>query len=130
MGAIVIASGGGGIPVYYDENNMLQPVEGVIDKDYASALLASNISADEFYILTDVPYVYLDFNTPKQKAIEFLDYKDAKNALDQGQFGEGNMAPKITACLYFIKHGGSKSIITEAKKLEDKKYGTKITREY
>ncbi len=129
-GAIVIASGGGGIPVYYDENNMLQPVEGVIDKDYASALLASNISADEFYILTDVPYVYLDFNTPKQKAIEFLDYKDAKNALDQGQFGEGNMAPKITACLYFIKHGGSKSIITEAKKLEDKKYGTKITREY
>lgn len=130
QGAIVIASGGGGIPVYYDDSGMLRPVEGVIDKDYASALLASRIGADEFYILTDVPYVFLNFNTPEQKIAEFLDYKDAAAALEAGQFGEGNMAPKITACLYFLKHGGKKSVITEATKLDNKKYGTKITMKY
>ena len=129
-GVIVIASGGGGIPVYVDENEMIRPVDAVIDKDAASALLASRIKADEFYILTDVPYVYVNFNKPEQKVIEFLDAKDTKKYLDEGQFGEGSMAPKIRAALSFVENGGAKSIITEATKLPDKTYGTKITQHY
>ncbi|PCJ85474.1 MAG: carbamate kinase [Flavobacteriales bacterium] len=130
QGSVVIASGGGGIPVYRDENNMLRPVEAVIDKDYASALLASRIGADEFYILTDVPYVCINYCQPDEKTVEFLNYADADKHLKNGQFGEGNMAPKIRAALYFIKNGGNKSVITEATKLEDRTYGTKITMEY
>ncbi|MFP4060408.1 MAG: carbamate kinase [Bacteroidota bacterium] len=129
-GSIVIAAGGGGIPVYIDENNDVRPSEAVIDKDLASSLLASQIKADEFYILTDVPFVYLNFNTPQQEIVEFLNYKDTVKYMEHGMFGEGNMLPKIRACLNFIENGGSKSVITEAFKLEDKNYGTKITMEY
>ncbi|MBN4065697.1 carbamate kinase [Candidatus Amoebophilus asiaticus] len=129
-GAIVIAAGGGGIPVYIDKSNMLRPVEAVIDKDFASSLLASRIQADELYILTDVPYVFIDYNTPEERMVEFLNKKDAYKYLKEGKFGEGDMAPKIKAALYFIENGGSKSVITEATKLEDKSYGTKITLEY
>jgi len=129
-GAIVIASGGGGIPVYRDGKGMLRPVEAVIDKDFASALLASRLQADELYILTDVPNVFLNFGKPDQKAVEFLNYCDTEKYLKEGQFGEGNMLPKIKAALEFIKMGGSKSVITEATKLEDRSYGTKITLEY
>ncbi len=129
-GAIVIASGGGGIPVYIDENKKVKPTEAVIDKDKASALLASKINADEFYILTDVPYVYINFNEPDQKKLDFLNREDALKYMAEGKFGEGNMAPKIRACLNFIEKGGKKSIITEATKLTDKSYGTKITLEY
>jgi len=75
-GNIVIAAGGGGVPVYIDENKDIRPSEAVIDKDMASSLLASNIGADEFYILTDVPFVYINYKKPGEKAIEFLNYKD------------------------------------------------------
>jgi len=129
-GNIVIAAGGGGVPVYIDENKDIRPSEAVIDKDMASSLLASNIGADEFYILTDVPFVYINYKKPGEKAIEFLNYKDTVKYLEEGQFSKGSMAPKIQACLNFIKSGGSKSVITEAFKLEDKNYGTKITMEY
>ncbi len=130
QGTIVVASGGGGVPVYRDNEGRIRPSESVIDKDLASSLLAARIHADEFYILTDVPYVYIHFNTPRQEHKEFLDYADARGYLDSGMFGEGSMAPKIRACLQFIEKGGDKSVITEAFKLEDKKYGTKITMEY
>ena len=129
-GNIVIASGGGGVPVYIDKNKDIKPAEAVIDKDMASSLLASDIGADEFYILTDVPYVYKNYKKPDQEVKEFLDYKDTLQLLDEGQFTKGSMAPKVLACLNFIKNGGSKSVITEAFKLADKKYGTKITMEY
>lgn len=129
-GNIVIAAGGGGVPVYIDEKNNVRPAEAVIDKDMASALLASRINADEFYILTDVPYIYINYRKPDQEIKEFLNYADALRYLDEGQFTKGSMAPKIQACLDFIKNGGKKSIITEAFKLEDKKYGSKITMEY
>lgn len=129
-GNIVIAVGGGGIPVYYDENNDLRTLDAVIDKDLASALLASKIKANEFYILTDVSFIYKDFGLPTQEKLEFLNYADTLKYLDTGTFAEGTMAPKIRACLYFIKNGGEKSVITEAKKLEDKSYGSKITMEY
>jgi carbamate kinase len=130
QGTIVVAAGGGGIPVYRDETGRVRPSESVVDKDLASALLAARIGADEFYILTDVPYVYIHYNTPRQEVKEFLDYADTKAYLDAGMFGEGDMAPKIRACLQFIEQGGDKSVITEAFKLEDRRYGTKITMEY
>lgn len=130
QGTIVIASGGGGIPVYIDEVGNVRPAEAVIDKDLASSLLASRIGADEFYILTDVPYIYLNYKQPNQQILEFLDRKDALKYLEMGVFGEGSMAPKIRAAVQFIENGGKMSVITEATKLEDKKYGSKITLEY
>ena len=130
LGTIVIATGGGGIPVYIDDNMDVRPAEAVIDKDLASSLMAARIGADEFYILSDVPYVYLDYKKETQRLVEFLDHKTTIKYLREGQFGEGNMRPKIIACIRFIEQGGTKSVITEATKLEDKKYGTKITMEY
>jgi len=130
QGTIVIAVGGGGIPVYYDEKGDLRPAEAVIDKDLASSVLARQIKADRFYILTDVPFVYANFGKPDQKVLEFLDINDTKNYLEAGTFGEGSMAPKINAALQFVEGGGEMSVITESKKLEDKSFGTKITKEY
>lgn len=126
-GTIVIASGGGGVPVYRDEEGMVKPLEAVIDKDKASSLLATKIKADEFYILTDVPYVYIDYRQHNEKKLDFLNKADAEKYLKEGKFGEGNMAPKIRACLRFVESGGDKSVITEATKLADKSFGTKIT---
>lgn len=129
-GNIVIAAGGGGVPVYIDEKNDVRPAEVVVDKDLASSLLATLIGADEFYILTDVPYIYINYKKPDQEIKEFLNYEDTLKYLNEGQFAKGSMAPKIEACLNFLKSGGKKSIITEAFKLADKKYGSKITMEY
>ncbi len=130
QGNIVITVGGGGIPVYIDENNNVRPSEAVIDKDLASAMVGAKVKADEFYILTDVPYVYINYKKENEKKLDFLDKKDTEKYLEQGMFAEGSMAPKIRACLKFIEDGGSKSIITESTKLEDKSYGTKITLNY
>lgn len=129
-GHIVIAAGGGGIPVYLDENNDVRTTEAVVDKDLVSSLLASRICADEFYILTDVPYVYINYKKPGEEIKEFLNYADALRYLREGHFSKGSMAPKIQACLNFIKNGGRMSVITEAFHLADKRYGTKITMEY
>jgi len=130
QGTIVIATGGGGVPVYIDSKGDIRPAEAVVDKDFASALMAARIKANEFYILTDVPYVYLNYKKPNQQIAEFLNYDDTVKYLEQGQFSEGTMAPKIKACLSFIEQGGEKSVITEATKLEDRSYGSKITMEY
>jgi carbamate kinase len=126
-GNIVVAAGGGGIPVYIDAKGNYRPVEAVIDKDMASALLAVIIQADEFYILTDVPYVYLNYKKPNQEIAEFIVRDDARRYLEMGMFSEGSMKPKMEAALYFIERGGLKSVITEATKLENKKYGSRIT---
>ena len=130
QGHIVIAAGGGGIPVYIDEKGDIRPSEAVIDKDLASSLLAARIGADELYILTDVPYIYLNYGQPDQKILEFLNKNDTEKHLKNGVFAEGSMAPKIRAAVSFIEQGGEKSIITEATKLVDRKYGSKITMEY
>ena len=129
-GNIVIATGGGGVPVYIDEKHDVRPAEAVIDKDLASSLLATQIGADEFYILTDVPYIYINYNKTDQEIREFLNYKDTLRYLKEGQFAKGSMEPKIEACLNFIRQGGKMSVITEAFKLADKKFGSKITLEY
>ncbi len=130
QGNIVIAAGGGGIPVYTDEENRVRPTEAVIDKDMASSLLAAKIKADEFYMLTDVPYVYINYKQPGEKKLDPLDISDAKKYLNQGMFSEGSMAPKIKAAIQFVEKGGDKSVITEAKLLKDKTYGTKIIAKY
>ena len=126
-GTIVIAVGGGGVPVYIDEEKNVRPAEAVIDKDSASALLGARIKADEFYILTDVPYIYINYGKENQEAVEFMTRNEAVKHMNDGQFGEGSMAPKIQSCIDFIENGGTKAIITEATKLSNRKYGSKIT---
>lgn len=130
QGNIVIAVGGGGVPVYKDKAKDVRAVDAVIDKDLASAVLAGAIEADELYILTDVPFIYKDFGLPTQEKLEFLDRTDTIKHLEKGTFAEGSMAPKIRACLKFVEEGGTKSVITEATKLEDRSYGSKITMNY
>lgn len=125
-GNIVIAVGGGGVPVYFDKKNDLRPAEAVIDKDRASAVLAAEINADEFYILTDVPNVFINFRKPDEKKLEELKIDDAKKYLNEGMFGEGSMAPKVEACIRFLENGGKKAIITESTQLKTEKCGTQI----
>jgi carbamate kinase len=124
-GYVVITVGGGGIPVTND-NGHLKGVEAVIDKDLASALTAVKIKADEFYILTDVPKVYINFHKDGELALNTLTVKEAEEYLEQGQFAEGSMAPKIRAAIFFVKNGGKECIITEAGQLGNKDCGTRI----
>jgi carbamate kinase len=124
-GYVVVTAGGGGIPVINQEG-YLKGVEAVIDKDLASALTAVEIGADEFYILTDVPKVYINFHKDGELALNTLTVKQAEEYLEQGQFAEGSMAPKIRAALYFVKNGGKECIITEAGQLGNKDCGTRI----
>ena len=123
-GTIVIAVGGGGVPVSVTRDT-LQGQEAVIDKDLASALLAQQIQADRFVILTDVPYVYLHYGTDQQQAVETINVAQAKEWMQQGVFGEGNMAPKIQAALHFIESGGKEVWITDLNGIKESK-GTKI----
>jgi carbamate kinase len=121
---IVISVGGGGIPVVEDDG--IKGVEAVIDKDLASALLAVEIGADEFYILTDVEKVYINFRKDGELALDCLTIAQAEEYLAQGQFAEGSMAPKIRAALHFVKNGGKECIITEASQLSNPNCGTRI----
>lgn len=125
-GNIVIAAGGGGVPVYQDKNKMLHGVEAVIDKDLASALLAYEIEADEFFILTDVPKVYINFNKPNQQQLDFIKVSDAKKYYEAGEFGAGSMGPKILAAINFVENGGKETVITESTQLGDPSCGTRI----
>ncbi|MBR1769191.1 MAG: carbamate kinase [Bacteroidales bacterium] len=126
-GYVVVTAGGGGIPVI-EENGNIKGVEAVIDKDLASALTAVEIGADEFYILTDVPKVYINFGKENEQALDIVNVEQAEEYLAQGQFGEGSMAPKIRAALYYVKNGGKECIITEAGQLGNKNCGTRIVR--
>lgn len=129
MGNIVIAAGGGGIPISRDENGIYQPVEdAVIDKDLASALLASQIDAESFYILTDVPKVSLNFNRPDQVDLDELSAAQAREYLRTGEFPAGSMGPKIMAAINFVENGGCQTIITEASELHKELCGTRIIR--
>lgn len=125
-GTIVVAVGGGGIPVFYKEENLLQGIDAVIDKDLASALLASQINADKLFILTDVPKVCINFNTPQEKALDRLTIREAKQYLKEGHFAEGSMAPKIRAAIYFVEHSGKDAIITKTTKLGIDDGGTRV----
>lgn len=125
-GNIVIAVGGGGVPVYKDQNKHLQGIEAVIDKDLASALLAYEIGADDFFILTDVPKVYLNFGKPDQTALNTITVEQAEEYQSQGHFAAGSMGPKIKAAIHFVRNGGKETIITESTHLGNPDSGTII----
>lgn len=124
-GYIVVTVGGGGIPVVKDADGY-RGVEAVIDKDLASSLAALRMKADEFYILTDVPKVYLDFKKPTQKALDTMTVAEAREYLSAGMFGEGSMAPKVRAGIMFVEGGGKQCVITEAGQLSNPACGTRI----
>ena len=134
-GEIVIAVGGGGIPMVREDNRNLRGVEAVIDKDYASARLAIEIDADVLFILTAVEHVYRDFASPHQKALENLSLAEAKKLLKEGHFGKGSMEPKIRAAIIFLEEtdpSREREVIitlpeTALRALEGKT-GTRITR--
>lgn len=125
-GNIVIAAGGGGVPVYQKENKELDGVEAVIDKDLASSLLAMEIGADAFFILTDVNKVYINFKKPDQKPLDVITVEEAERYFEEGQFAKGSMGPKVLAAIEFVKGGGKETIITEATQLGDPNSGTRI----
>ena len=125
-GNLVIASGGGGVPVYRGEDKKLYGVEAVIDKDHASALLAQEIGAEAFYILTDVPKVYLRFHKSDQKALDVITADEAQKYFDDGEFATGSMGPKILAAIKFVKGGGKETVITESTMLGNPEGGTRI----
>ena len=106
-GTIVIAGGGGGIPVYIDKNGNYEGMDAVIDKDLASALIGKEIGAEILVILTSVDKVALNFGTPEQKNIDKMTLSEAKKYHSQGHFAAGSMGPKIKAAIKFLEEGGS-----------------------
>jgi carbamate kinase len=125
-GNIVIAAGGGGIPVFIDGDKMLHGIDAVIDKDLVSSLLAREVEADELFILTDVPNVFINFNKPGQRALGTVKLEEIKKYYNAGEFTLGSMAPKIQAAIEFIENGGKVTIITEATQLGNENAGTRI----
>ena len=108
----VIAVGGGGIPVIKEEEKYTG-VDAVIDKDFATSLLAAELNADLLIISTGVPQVALNFNTPEEKKLETVNLKEIKQYMEEGHFAPGSMLPKIEAVVSFIEKGGKKAIITD-----------------
>ncbi|MGD0979274.1 MAG: carbamate kinase [Candidatus Bathyarchaeia archaeon] len=116
-GIVVVAVGGGGIPVI-EQGGKLKGAEAVIDKDYASALLAVGIKADLFLISTAVEKVALNFGEPNQKSLDKMTLTEAKEYLERGHFPAGSMGPKIEAIISYLEHGGKEALITNPENLE------------
>ncbi|MEK8023372.1 MAG: carbamate kinase [Candidatus Hydrogenedentota bacterium] len=128
-GTLVVACGGGGIPVMRNAaTGYLVGVEAVIDKDIASALLALEVKADLFVILTGVEQVKVNFRKPDEKSLSTLTVSDAKKYLAEGQFPPGSMGPKIQAAVHCIESGGPDVIITSTDKIHDALNGRTGTR--
>ena len=126
-GTIVIAAGGGGVPVVED-GPALVGVEGVVDKDLAAAILARDVAAADLLILTDVERVQTGFGTPEAKPIERLTVAEARALLAAGEFGAGSMRPKVEAAVSFIEHGGERSTIAALERATDALAGRAGTR--
>lgn len=128
-GTIVITGGGGGIPII-EKNNTYEGVDGVIDKDFALAKIASLVNADTLIILTAVDHVYVNYGKPDQKALVTTNLKELEQYIKENQFAPGSMLPKIQAAINFVSSGKNKSaIIADLTKVEDAlegKSGTKI----
>jgi carbamate kinase len=116
-GYVVVATGGGGIPVIRNERGEIEGVEAVIDKDLASSLLARNLGADTFIISTAIDAVYLNFGTENQKPIPHATLPEIKRYLAEGHFKPGSMKPKIESIILFLEGGGRKAIITSPENL-------------
>ena len=131
-GIIVIAAGGGGIPVYNTDDQKLKGIDAVVDKDLSAAKLGRVIRAQEYYIITDVDQVYRDYNTPQQSPINQMTDTEAKQLQEEGHFQQGSMWPKIRSAIHFLKHHGEKTIITDIaniKKAIDGNAGTTIIKD-
>lgn len=132
-GKIVIVAGGGGIPVIINARGLFQGVEAVIDKDYAASLIAREVKANLFIILTDVNRVYLNYGTPDETPITTMTVEEAQEYLSQGQFPAGSMGPKIKAAIEYIQSSGKEVLITSASHLKASlinRSGTKIRSSY
>ncbi len=114
----VIAAGGGGIPVIEKEKNIYEGIDAVIDKDYASALLASNLNAELLIISTGVDRICLNFGKPDEKPLNKINISQAKKYMKEGHFAAGSMLPKIKAIISFLENGGKKAIITKPENLK------------
>jgi carbamate kinase len=118
-GFVVITVGGGGIPVVADDEGNLSGVAAVIDKDYASSLLATEIGAELFIISTAVERVALNFGTPSEEWVDRMTVSQAKRYLEEGtHFAKGSMAPKIQACVWYLERGGGEALITDPENVE------------
>lgn len=117
-GFVVITVGGGGIPVVEDEDGRLVGTAAVIDKDYASSLLAQSIGADLFLISTAVEKVSLNFGKPNQMDLDQMTVAEAKGYMEEGHFAPGSMLPKIQAIIWFLEAGGKEAIITNLENIE------------
>jgi len=115
-GYVVIAAGGGGVPVTEKEGK-LTGIEGVIDKDLASAVLAESIDEEFFIMLTRVEQVYINFGEEDEKGLDKITLEEAEKYYEEGHFPPGSMGPKIKASIHFLKHGGEKVLITSPEKL-------------
>jgi len=118
-GAVVVAAGGGGIPVYQDVGGYFRGVEAVIDKDYTAALLAVELDADLFIILTQVPQVAENFGRPNQRWLDVVPVAKAREMLEHNQFPPGSMGPKIRSAIQFVETRGKEVLITDAEHLKD-----------
>ena len=130
-GIIVLAAGGGGIPVYINQDGKFEGIDAVIDKDLTAAKLGRVIRADEYYIVTDIDQVYLNYGEENQSPINQMTDIDAKKYQEEGHFQQGSMWPKIRSAIYFLKHYGKKVIITNIDHLQDAidgKAGTTIVK--
>jgi carbamate kinase len=123
-GVIVVACGGGGIPVVADEAGSLTGTDAVIDKDLASALLATGLGASAFAILTEVDRVYLNYRRPGERAVGEIDSTSLRRLAAEGHFPSGSMGPKVEAAARFIESGGDRAIITSPELLEEALLGS------
>jgi carbamate kinase len=112
-GAIVVACGGGGPPVYRDQKKGWEGVDAVVDKDRTAAILAHTLKAEILLILTDIEGVIRDFGTPSAAPIRRMTVREAEAMLAGGQLGEGSMRPKVEAAVSFVRSGGSRAVIAE-----------------
>lgn len=131
-GTVVVAGGGGGVPVYRDAILGWEGVDAVVDKDLVAAVLARDLGAKLLLILTDVDAVYLDYGQPSQRRIERLTADEAGQLEQAGTFGEGSMGPKVRAAIDFVRRTGGRAIITELSRGRDAvrgEAGTTITAE-
>jgi carbamate kinase len=127
-GVLVIAAGGGGIPVVQDGRDGVTGVEAVVDKDRASALLAVHLGVDLFVILTDADHVYVNFRKPAQRALCRVTARELGMLHGEGHFPAGNMGPKVEAALRFVRESGGDALITSSERLLDALRGTAGTR--
>jgi len=122
-GTIVIACGGGGVPVYRDEKLGLEGVDAVVDKDLAAAVLATDLEAELLLILTDVDAVYTDWGKPSARALSKLSVDEAELLDESGALGEGSMAPKVRAAIAYVRRTRGRAIITELSRGLDAVHG-------